>query len=276
MAGKRYFEFVEGTSSKFWEVWIEGNEVRTRYGKIGAAGQTTIKDEGSPAAAQKLHDKLVNEKTKKGYVEKGGGGGEAAAPASGGGWRAAWEALAAADDVPAALAAHFAFLGDTPRCKPLIRKLAAQARSIEVDGDVLRVVFEGVEGDELTLEAQPPFEGKLTKQVPKSYARFVGVHTGMSLDGPDVPLYFAGVDDDGQLSSGGFEDGFLAEADPDRHMAMFDRDVPIVGPIDLHQDWVVYNFLEKNALNEPTLNWLRAAGSRSTTTTSASPASSCA
>ncbi|MDP1829947.1 MAG: WGR domain-containing protein [Archangium sp.] len=78
---KRYFEFSEGSSNKFWEVWTEGNKVLTRYGKIGAAGQTTVKDEGSPAGAQKLHDKLVGEKTKKGYAEKGGGG-AAAAPAA--------------------------------------------------------------------------------------------------------------------------------------------------------------------------------------------------
>ena len=79
---KRYFEFSEGTSNKFWEVWVEGTKVLTRYGKIGASGQTTIKDEGSPAAAQKLHDKLVGEKTKKGYQEKGGGGAAAPAPAA--------------------------------------------------------------------------------------------------------------------------------------------------------------------------------------------------
>ena len=70
---RRYFEFVEGTSSKFWEVWIENSEVRTRYGKIGAAGQTTVKDEGSADGAQKLHDKLMREKTGKGYQEKSSG-----------------------------------------------------------------------------------------------------------------------------------------------------------------------------------------------------------
>lgn len=79
---KRYFEFSEGTSNKFWEVWVEGNKVLTRYGKIGAGGQTTVKDEGSPAGAQKLHDKLVKEKTGKGYQEKGGSGAPAAAPAA--------------------------------------------------------------------------------------------------------------------------------------------------------------------------------------------------
>lgn len=77
---KRYFEFSEGTSNKFWEVWIEGNQVLTRYGKIGANGQTTVKDEGSAAGAQKLYDKLIKEKTGKGYAEKGGA--PAAAPAA--------------------------------------------------------------------------------------------------------------------------------------------------------------------------------------------------
>ncbi len=70
--GKRYFEFSEGSSNKFWEVWMTGTTVYTRYGKIGASGQTTVKDEGSADKAQKLYDSLVREKTKKGYQEKGG------------------------------------------------------------------------------------------------------------------------------------------------------------------------------------------------------------
>ena len=68
MTTKRYFEFAEGSSSKFWEIWRDGSKVKTRYGKIGADGQTTVKDEGDEAKATKLHDKLVGEKTKKGYV----------------------------------------------------------------------------------------------------------------------------------------------------------------------------------------------------------------
>ena len=46
---KRYFEFSEGASNKFWEVWVEGNKVLTRYGKIGAAGQTTTRIPGLPS-----------------------------------------------------------------------------------------------------------------------------------------------------------------------------------------------------------------------------------
>jgi predicted DNA-binding WGR domain protein len=67
---KQRFEFVEGASSKYWEVWLEGNAVHTHYGRIGTAGQTTIKTVGSAADAEKLSKKLVTEKTKKGYVEK--------------------------------------------------------------------------------------------------------------------------------------------------------------------------------------------------------------
>ena len=80
MSEKRMFEFVEGSSSKFWEVWRTGSEVRTRYGKIGTSGQVTVKDEGTEEKGIKLYSKLITEKTKKGYVEKTAGG--APAPAA--------------------------------------------------------------------------------------------------------------------------------------------------------------------------------------------------
>jgi uncharacterized protein (TIGR02996 family) len=72
--GARYFEFIEGTSSKFWEVLVDGTTLKTRYGKIGSGGQQTIKEFESKADAAKELDKLVHEKTKKGYTEGGGGG----------------------------------------------------------------------------------------------------------------------------------------------------------------------------------------------------------
>jgi len=82
--GARYFEFVEGTSNKFWEIRIDGTSVITRYGKIGTAGQATTKAFDSKPQAFKELDKLVNEKTKKGYEEKGGdaGSGDGGARAS--------------------------------------------------------------------------------------------------------------------------------------------------------------------------------------------------
>ena len=68
--GARYFEFVEGTSSKFWEISLDGTSFTTRFGKIGTDGQMSTKDWPSDAHALKEHDKLVAEKTKKGYVEQ--------------------------------------------------------------------------------------------------------------------------------------------------------------------------------------------------------------
>lgn len=67
---KRYFEFVEGTSSKFWEISMSGSEVTTRWGKIGTDGQSKTKPFKDEAAAKKEYDKLIAEKTGKGYVEK--------------------------------------------------------------------------------------------------------------------------------------------------------------------------------------------------------------
>lgn len=74
-----HLEFEEGNSSKFWRARVEGKTLFVNYGKIGANGQTQVKDFASEAAAAGEYDKLVREKRKKGYVDAGGGGGGAVA-----------------------------------------------------------------------------------------------------------------------------------------------------------------------------------------------------
>lgn len=71
-AGARSFEFVGGKSSKFWEIAVDGCKVTVRYGRIGTSGTTRVKDFPDAEAAQGHADKLVKEKTGKGYVEKTG------------------------------------------------------------------------------------------------------------------------------------------------------------------------------------------------------------
>jgi len=66
----RRFEYVDGTSNKFWEVSVAGCDVTVRYGRIGSAGTTKTKSHADAAAARREVDKLVEEKTAKGYVEK--------------------------------------------------------------------------------------------------------------------------------------------------------------------------------------------------------------
>jgi DNA ligase-1 len=67
---KRYFEFVDSSSSKFWEVWTDGNDVVTQWGKIGTPGRETRKSFPDAAKAKNEYDKMVKEKTGKGYAEK--------------------------------------------------------------------------------------------------------------------------------------------------------------------------------------------------------------
>ncbi len=66
---KRYFEFVEGSSAKFWETAQNGNEVTVRFGRIGTDGRSQTKCFDDVAAATKHTAKLIKEKTNKGYDE---------------------------------------------------------------------------------------------------------------------------------------------------------------------------------------------------------------
>ncbi|WP_375765017.1 DUF4132 domain-containing protein [Archangium gephyra] len=69
----RRFEFVEGSSKKFWEIELQGTEFTVRWGRIGTDGQTQQKSFASTTKAQAEHDKLIAEKQKKGYSEVEGG-----------------------------------------------------------------------------------------------------------------------------------------------------------------------------------------------------------
>lgn len=67
----RRFEFVGGTSAKFWEVNMVCCDVTVRYGRIGTAGNSITKPFSTPAAARKHVERLIGEKTAKGYTETG-------------------------------------------------------------------------------------------------------------------------------------------------------------------------------------------------------------
>jgi uncharacterized protein (TIGR02996 family) len=65
----RTFEFKEGKSAKFWNIELKGNAFTVIYGRLGTTGQTQSKTFADAAKAQTAHDKLIAEKTGKGYVE---------------------------------------------------------------------------------------------------------------------------------------------------------------------------------------------------------------
>ncbi|HJZ55083.1 MAG TPA: WGR domain-containing protein, partial [Gemmataceae bacterium] len=65
----RTFQYSDAKSHKFWNIEVSGKSFTVTYGKIGAAGQTQTKTFASPEKAQAEADKLIKEKTKKGYLE---------------------------------------------------------------------------------------------------------------------------------------------------------------------------------------------------------------
>ncbi|WP_166871448.1 DUF4132 domain-containing protein [Massilia mucilaginosa] len=97
----RRFELSDGVSSKFWEVEQAGSELHIGFGKIGTAGQRQCKSFPDQARASAALDKLIREKTAKGYAETGAAAAVVAAPA------------AAKPAAPAA-ATPLALPGDTP------------------------------------------------------------------------------------------------------------------------------------------------------------------
>ena len=66
---KRMFEFHDGSSDKFWNIELSGNEHTVQYGRSGTDGQTKTKSFGDEAEAEKSFEKLIAQKVKKGYVE---------------------------------------------------------------------------------------------------------------------------------------------------------------------------------------------------------------
>jgi len=65
----RHFELSEGTSSKFWEIEQDGSDLNIRWGRIGTAGQCQSKTFADATKATAALDKLIHEKTRKGYTE---------------------------------------------------------------------------------------------------------------------------------------------------------------------------------------------------------------
>lgn len=65
----RRFRFKADGSDKFWEIRVDGSSYVVRFGRAATAGQEKDKSFATPEAAQAAADKLIAEKTRKGYVE---------------------------------------------------------------------------------------------------------------------------------------------------------------------------------------------------------------
>jgi len=66
---KHYFEYIQGTSNKFWEIEFFELSFMVRWGRCGTAGQSKEKTFESKTEAVKKGEKLIQEKLMEGYVE---------------------------------------------------------------------------------------------------------------------------------------------------------------------------------------------------------------
>jgi predicted DNA-binding WGR domain protein len=67
----REFEFQDGASNKFWNITLEGHIFVVHFGRLGTKGQKQEKRWLTADEARQGYEKLIAEKMKKGYVEKG-------------------------------------------------------------------------------------------------------------------------------------------------------------------------------------------------------------
>ena len=67
---KKYLEYSDLQSNKFWYITQQNESLTIVFGKIGTKGQTQVKTFSSPADAEKEANKLIKSKIKKGYEEK--------------------------------------------------------------------------------------------------------------------------------------------------------------------------------------------------------------
>jgi predicted DNA-binding WGR domain protein len=65
----RHFEFVSGSSAKFYEICVNGAEVTVNSGRIGTNGQSQTKSFPFAEKAQQHAEQLMQQKLGKGYVE---------------------------------------------------------------------------------------------------------------------------------------------------------------------------------------------------------------
>ncbi|MBC9934867.1 WGR domain-containing protein [Chitinophaga qingshengii] len=64
---KQQFIYQDEKSHKFWDIDVNGTDITVTFGKAGTQGQTQVKTFATAAECQKAAEKLIAEKTKKGY-----------------------------------------------------------------------------------------------------------------------------------------------------------------------------------------------------------------
>jgi predicted DNA-binding WGR domain protein len=178
---KRTFTYKDEKSDKFWTIETTGTGFTVVYGKTGTGGQTSEKSFATEDECKKAADKLVAEKTKKGYVEQGGA--DASLVVSGKSYLTEWEALVKSDNQEAALTQHFAPWAATDVCQGIINDLMACVKEVTIDGgDTLTLHFADPDDEEIIFEFGPPTSKNLPKDCPPSWKTAADLHGSVNYE----------------------------------------------------------------------------------------------
>jgi predicted DNA-binding WGR domain protein len=68
---KKYFEFKDNISNKFWEINLKKNQMIITFGRIGIKNPVSqLRKFDSNEEAKKYAERKIKEKINKGYLEK--------------------------------------------------------------------------------------------------------------------------------------------------------------------------------------------------------------
>ena len=68
---KKYFEFKDSISTKFWEINVKKNQMIITFGRIGIKNPVSqLRKFDSNEEAKKYAERKIKEKINKGYLEK--------------------------------------------------------------------------------------------------------------------------------------------------------------------------------------------------------------
>jgi uncharacterized protein (TIGR02996 family) len=63
----RRYELIDGSSQKFWEISLEGENIMRRWGRLGSSGQSNTKNFPDEHHARRAWEDLISQKRNKGY-----------------------------------------------------------------------------------------------------------------------------------------------------------------------------------------------------------------
>lgn len=171
-----------------------------------------------------------------------------------------WRAIIDSTDPQAALARHLGFLAASDECRQLLERLVGRLRRVETADNRLHLVFEYVEfpGEECVVECGAPYDGP-DGDVPPSMLAVARVHNGIDWEyGGGGSIGFYGISD-GAVLCGGWESEALTDAAEANAEFLARLDAAgltpedVASPGDYGQNWLIWDPVQRNALDEPVL-----------------------